>query len=517
MGLLLCIFVSLCVAIPARAEPDSQKRELTIELEEVTDATQYEIEIKPIDRGSSDKQFTFKNQKPTFKVKLRPGKFEIRLRAIDDRGAVGEWSPPAPLAVAPKAVELIAPEAGAIIHSQDTRKVNFAWANTSGAEAYKLVVETLNGESILQEEFTSSSTQFSPPPGGHFRWYVLSRYSKDLYSEKSESSPREFTYIGPPLSSPKISNHELTYLKWKSDDQTQNVELTLYNANIKGTNQELTRKSLKPSSGFRYKLEDRNLYKIILVAKNPLFENSKEETVYFERQGQELIVYGESRPDDSDRLASKGWRWLAAIKRSSFSFEGSNTQYGFKTNFEDANGANVKIGVIHKGRNFDHRSDVNYSQFSVEAPSGEVSSALTQINYSSLWLRNIGFKNVPINLAFGFAYDEVPEFIGASSGVLALQYLRTVNVSAGFESTYQFSRKRALQFDFQLAFPVMSLQIPNGSLKKSSRANIDLHYLHDFKKLTGIIGLEIQGHDFNYGEGSYFNFSSGGLSLGFMY
>lgn len=518
---IVIVILSICaftfVFSNAHARPALDKRELNLELEEVDGAIEYEIEVRPVDRSANEKRFTFKSPKPKFKLQLRPGHFEMRLRAADDRGIYGGWSDPSEFSVSPKQVEQGAPVNGAKILARENEEIEFHWNEAPGALGYRVVIKSEDGKAEREEDVSAPPLKLKLTPGKNYRWHVLSRYEKELFSEPPEEGSPLFTYVGSTLTQPKIGAHTLEGLDWQTPEPAKSVDYVLTDTNVPAQEIEKAKGTLTANARINYQLDERRLYRLTVVAHAPLHESSKVRTVYFERQGKELIIYGDQRPSDSDRLASKERRWFVAVRRSSHSFYGENQQFGTRTSFEGSGGLNLKAGVVQKGSSWDHRMDANYSYIAASSTAGEVVGSLIQVNMSALWRRNLAFKKVPLHLAFGASYDEIPEFVGNSSGVLALQYLRLFGWSAGFETGYVFSRQRAIHFGFGITFPLLTMQIPVGEIEEGNRANMDLRYHHDFSGVTGIFGVEIQGYNYIYGGGNRLDFSGGGLVLGVMF
>lgn len=181
---------------------DFPPRWIELELEAVEGATGYELEFKS---AKSGKVALFKTETFEWKAKVRPGKYDMRLRSYDSRGVPGEWSESTPVTINFPGPKLLTPKFEEKIATEKTEdaKVTFTWENLEGLPFYK--IEVKSGDKVWTEVVEKNEHSFDLPVGRSFDWTVYALQGKDEAGEASEV-PGKFVVLGKKLAKPAIKD-----------------------------------------------------------------------------------------------------------------------------------------------------------------------------------------------------------------------------------------------------------------------------------------------------------------------
>src|SRR5437868_5616668 len=89
---LLCVILIFTAAMPAARGEALSRHHLELELDEVQGVKGYEVKLLRIQKGKKKPPAIFKLKKSVWAADLVPGKYEMAVRSIDERGVPGEWS-----------------------------------------------------------------------------------------------------------------------------------------------------------------------------------------------------------------------------------------------------------------------------------------------------------------------------------------------------------------------------------------------------------------------------------------
>jgi hypothetical protein len=227
--------IILHFALPTvMAQIPSEKRQLTLELDEAPGATAYEIEVQPTDRGTENKKYTFNSRTSKFVINLRPGRFSMRARVADVRGVFGPWSETTPISVTPRAPSPVWPENGKTLKQKDHPKVDFRWNEVPGCDSYRLTIfDEVSGSivSTLSTQKTHLETEL--PPGRIYRWTVQGLAQPDLLSELDDEQ-NQFTYVGAPPARPEFGNFKIDGVVVDAKQPTKSIHFEIRKEEAQG-------------------------------------------------------------------------------------------------------------------------------------------------------------------------------------------------------------------------------------------------------------------------------------------
>ncbi len=147
-------------------------KEVRLEWDPIEGATSYEFEISR--NGESVVKRRVEGGRNSWGVKLPPGVYVFRLRAIDWSKQAGEWSEPSPLFSLPPAPEITIPQDQMTLDPTDmARGVGFRWKPVVGASKYKVEIQK-GGALYLSENIGVTGWLFKDALPGDYAIRVAS-------------------------------------------------------------------------------------------------------------------------------------------------------------------------------------------------------------------------------------------------------------------------------------------------------------------------------------------------------
>lgn len=223
---------------PSYAAEPKVRRNVEIEFETVDGASLYEVQvIRKDDR--SRKPLRFKIANPFWQANIRPGLYEMQVRAYDDRNVPGDWSPPADLQVRLPAIIVKSPPPEATVQAKNSREqeVELEWEPIPGAKSYKVTIQGENQSFKIEKEVQEPRLETSVPSGHLVQWNVVAVDDKGEVGEQS-TEPYKFQLIGPPIEKPALNKPISRFVReveWKAPEHATHYSysLTYYNAKNK--------------------------------------------------------------------------------------------------------------------------------------------------------------------------------------------------------------------------------------------------------------------------------------------
>lgn len=228
------LIVLIATSFDAAEAQNRVRRNVEIEWEDIDGASGYEIQVTRKD-DTSKKPLIFKTTEAKWVATIKPGVYIMQLRAFDDRGVPGSWSPGSELVVKLPSIYPLKPESDKILQSKDplTHAVDFAWEKVPGAAKYKLSVSAEDGAWTFEKELEGTALTVDVPVANGFKWEVVA------YDPKGEEGDRwkiaeQFEVHGPALKAPVIEKPMSQYIRdirWNEPDYTKSYryDLNFYN------------------------------------------------------------------------------------------------------------------------------------------------------------------------------------------------------------------------------------------------------------------------------------------------
>ena len=146
--LVLLLLLNLFAAELVSAKGKETTVKVDFQWDAVPDAIAYEVEFKN-DKFSK----IFNTRKAELNVKLPPGLYQMKLRALDQRGVPGEWSEPSEIEAWPQTVQLSSEHdaKGTPVPGTTKAQVKLNWPELATATKYQVQIKDKNKKIIIKQ------------------------------------------------------------------------------------------------------------------------------------------------------------------------------------------------------------------------------------------------------------------------------------------------------------------------------------------------------------------------------
>jgi hypothetical protein len=477
------------------------RRSVSFEWEPIDGAKYYDIEIRKKTKGS--KAALFKTEKAEWNGKLKIGRYEFRLRSLDNRKVPGEWSDYAELDAVIKATDA------------DKQEVKFEWRPTPAATGYSVDIYNDKNELIANEKTSKPKLEYTLPTAAFYSWKVKAISEEGLESEST--LVQKFTLMGPKLDKPKIEkpdNDFVREIKWSTVDKAENYDLIVarFNPQIKKWQKFKEFQDQKENSVNFESDWPGGKYKIIVKAKSKGRENSDISAIGFPvREGSRspATEYVQTMRKSIDRV--DGWFSHASWYASSISLK---SQYrgtvAFNTNAVTGTGR-LGVGLLRSdslwgflfigdagGYVFENKI-YNYFGFEASAVRRQNTSDRAEVRY----LMGAFMREFPA------LYTSANSYISNSQNPSNVQknYGKggALGAHGGIEYWYSLTPKLGFQANAHIYIPMTETELPNGGRYSGGDLNYSVGVLGSYRyssRLTGLMGLNLREENFSYTDSS---------------
>lgn len=464
ISLILAAHLFVCQVSLAQETAAREKRQISLELEEVEGASAYEIELIS---KKTNKPLSFKMTKPLWKASIRPGEYSLRLRSYDARGVPGNWSEATEFLVRLPSPLLLQPVADSAIKTNEDENfsVAFAWQEIPGAKKYRLDVLQVGGTQKWSETFTEPKGEVKLPVAKPYTWTVTA-ISQNKEDGETQEKPQPFTLIGRKLEPPKIEKPEdiwVNQLNWKTVDHASHYTCLLQHKDEKAWAQMDLRKDYQLNSlslpisypGGKYRLtvqaeaalrEPSDPAKIEF----PLFEGDRSPAAVEESK----LRYSLEKPTP--------WYFLASYLVTQVQYTALNSEAGSGRIIDyDAVGGTGRLGLGYTDakKNRGYLGVVDLSGFTVAGKNVTYASAEAHSTMRYTWGRNL------VRPSAGLFYKELIE---SHNTIINLKKFEQRKLSylgphIGFDFWRPFTSKLGFQFNTRIYSSLFTAQTPSDS------------------------------------------------------
>ncbi len=177
------------------AADEGYKREVTLAWEPVPGSKGYELEVRRFEKGKMGAAIipVERTVKTSWKGRLPPGKFLLRIRTIDERGVAGPWGDVADFLVAYPAVKMLSPKIASQIKTKekDASSVKFAWQKVPGVPKYFFEIMDEDGKILQSQLVTENSIEKELKVAKKYTWRVVVAENQE---EKGEPPKEPFSF-----------------------------------------------------------------------------------------------------------------------------------------------------------------------------------------------------------------------------------------------------------------------------------------------------------------------------------
>lgn len=216
---------------------DIPGRVLFLKLNHVNEAKIYELQIRPQNRSWVD-PYSVKTDREKLRLRVTPGKYEIRTRSIDSKNRRGGWLACRAFTVPFKQPTNVYPAADMVIAAKGSadEKLTFEWLEVKTARGYRFKLYDANRK-LLRHAITTKNWNIVPlNVKQKYFWSVTPlvsmneieqpEFEKLIAFELSEPDP-ELTPVGMTLTAnPRAIKYQFELVKMLSEDESS--EPTIY-------------------------------------------------------------------------------------------------------------------------------------------------------------------------------------------------------------------------------------------------------------------------------------------------
>ena len=210
---------------------NSFKRQVTVEWEPIPDAATYEVELKrmPTPEDFTSEPIRNLTQTASLAIELKPGSYQMRVRARDRRKAPGAWSASQQVDVSLDPVVLLSPSQDERITAEKKdHEVTFRWKPVPGADLYALELISTDGKFKVSKSLHEPELKLVLAAGREFNWKVQALTSLGVSS--GDPATDHFALWGAPLAAPAINVPENGYvrsLNWSRPESAETFQYAL--------------------------------------------------------------------------------------------------------------------------------------------------------------------------------------------------------------------------------------------------------------------------------------------------
>lgn len=490
---------------------DAYRRLVNFEWEPIEGAKFYEIEIRK--KTKNAKTNSFKTEKSEWSGKLQVGRYEFRLRSLDQRGVPGDWSGYAELDVLLESVKPKYPATNAEIKASDSDKheVSFEWQETPAASGYAVEILNDKNEVVATDKVSKPKFSYTLPAAAIYSWKVKAISEDGLESEASE--PFKFSVIGPKLEKAKVEkpdNEFVREVKWAAVEKADHYDVIVakFNSQAKKWQKFKEFENVKETSLSFASDWEGGQYRVMVKAKAIGRETSDHSNVTFTvKQGDRspAAEYVQTMRKSIDRV--DGWFSQASWYASSVTLKSEyRNALGFTTSAVTGTGR-LGLGLLRSespwgflfifdagGYIFENKI---YNYFGIEA------SAVRRQNFSDRaeirYLAGLFTKEFPAlwsTAASTAANQSTPQNAQinySKGGILGLH--------GGVEYWYSITPKLGFQANAHIYMPMSATELPNGGKYSGGDMNFSIGALGSYRysnRLTGLVGVNLRDENYTY-------------------
>jgi|GEM_PF-737877 len=470
------------------------QRKVEFEWEAVSGATAYDIEIQKAQGSKPEgKVHSFKTSEATWRGKLAPGDYLIRLRSRDQRGVPGEWSLPNDFKVSLGTLRILAPEDQKEISTTETEKetVTFRWKPVGGANKYILLIKDSLGKDIIKEELTKTEFKMTLPVAQKYHWQV--KAMNETGHESEGVSGAEFMITGGSLASPAIEKPENEFvreLKWSKDPNLESIDakLSRRDPTTKKWNEIAKFENYKENSiPFEEKWEG-GQYQFQISGKSPMRRDTQQNKLFFKvRNGNRSPAAEFEALVRKSIERAKGWYVIASYLITQMNYQGKNFETGGASNFRALGGTGrLGAGFMKEESRWGFLGIIDMSGFFYNGTNHTFSSAEANSTYK------VKMGRGELRTQLGVYMKDIPDITGdpVTGQVLRESKVSSLGPHLGAEYWYSMSPKLGFQINSHVYYGIQKIYTPNGQAM-SPAVSYQVGFLGSYRigpQFTGLMG-----------------------------
>ncbi|MDD4976538.1 MAG: hypothetical protein PHY93_19435, partial [Bacteriovorax sp.] len=168
---------------------DQPTRWIDLEWDEVPGAKGYDIELSEVIDQKEFSRGLFHTDTPHWAKEANPGKYNVKIRALDNRKVPGPWGETIPVVIRLVSPQLIRPLDNEILTTSEMNdlSITFQWGHVPGAIFYQLIVFNSKNIAVLDEVTKDIEVKYKISNIDNYKWYVL-----PMFAPEEKKAPEEF-------------------------------------------------------------------------------------------------------------------------------------------------------------------------------------------------------------------------------------------------------------------------------------------------------------------------------------
>ena len=470
---LITILTLSCLFSP-RSYAELPRRALELELEAVTGVSGYEIQvIRILENNKRKPPVLFKIKTTTWRAKLVPGRYELRVRSLDSREVPGEWSESQDFIVKLPPATLTKPSTDEVVMSDQTEKekVNFQWQPVEGAEKYKLRILDSKGSMVLETMEKDSSVRVELPVGKTYSWILIPVMPGDLEGEANEPA-NPFQLHGGKLKPPKIGAVDDTNTEdceWAEHSRADEFSIKLEKRDLKGN--WIAHYEANKISGTKHKTDKilpTGKYRVLLSCVSKMWQESEFSMKEFSTRDLGTRapaaieqIKAEASYDSKSRIFA-----VASYYFSSIDFSSKNADVGNETKFNAISGTG-RLGVgTWFGDDSKWGALLTADLSGIQIANSGSTQTSTYASAAILGVYRMRLESIgQLRFYMGLDYKELPETVKKPGSQIQIvqRKITTAGPSLGVGFYHGFSQNIGIQFNLGLRHSTLGLSTPESA------------------------------------------------------
>ena len=476
----LLLFILLIFQTTIVFSADKTSRWIDLDWDEVPGAKGYDVELFEVIDQKNFSRGVFHTETPHWAKESNPGKYNIKMRALDSRKVPGPWGEALPFVVRLPSAQMIRPLNNEILTASEMNEllVTFQWSNVTGALFYQLVVFNSKNKVILNEITKDIEVKYKLSQIDNYKWYLFPMFSpnekkdpEDFLSNKDENLKEKFFSIkGQILKTPvldvEIIKKKGLLFRW---NEVFRAETYLYEVFKEEDNKEVKKILNGSTKKHQFAFGKNNLsdgkYIINIKATSSDYQDSESARVIFKIEKDSFEV---TNNESINREASNRPLEASSLQGQ---FGYPSLQYTSR-NFEtDTTNDQLFRGVTIQGRWRKNISNLRYQNI-LKFEISQVADSATEViffNISETIGKDILIGQSHFYVAAGLRFDSTP-FLKADMGnntISKLSY-KSTGPELNLQFNHHWNSFWSNELKSSLFFPLLGLSIPNGGKIKTS-------------------------------------------------
>ncbi len=477
-------------------------RLLDLNMEEVPGATLYELEFKRVDPSiEKEKRTVFKSKLPSWKGRLKPGRYQLRLRSYDARHVPGDWNKSEEIFIQREDLVISHPKDQFSFESsnEDQEKIDFSWNSVDGIKKYLFKLKSEDEKTKIEEILNEPQFSTKLPVGKKYFWSAV---ALDENSQPTESTAAaSFVIWGTELKPPEIEkpkNEFVRALNWTAENEEHTSDFNVVlekEADLNGAKWKAF-KSIKNfnKNSFKFPANWPGGQYRLLVSSNGSYRKSSPpaELIFKVHSGSRTVKDEVQNMFRQSILGLDGWYGIASYLISKVSYSSQNFDSASNVSFTNFGGTGrLGLGFTSENSPFGFIGIADMSGFIYNGKNHTFFSIEADGTY------RIPYGRSEFRLQMGISIKDLPDLaLDPVTSEIREGHVTQMGPHFGTEIWYSLTPKLGIQLNGHFIYSLIKITTPNGAALVPTISD-QLGFLASYRltqKFTGLVGYVLR-HD----------------------